>query len=244
MRIPGRQWCRNKRRTNRASRRPWRRLQHVDVAIALGQAIRERLPLVATGAASVHTQLSLKWKMLGVALDGDYVNSLRLMRVYIDRETEVGRQVTADLMPGVAGVVAAHDVPVLLHKEHSRARRMHRDPVNAMADFGRRIGNVFGPQSLVEVARHVLPASSLRKAPAAEIAMKIRAGSARIREESCASTCRRRLAASAVRSRGRADPRVRPTFVRRRLTGTRQRLQPPHRRCRDRSAMVRDAKLV
>ena len=33
-------------------------------------------------------------------------------------EAEVGGQVAADLVPGVAGVVAAHHVPVLLHEQH------------------------------------------------------------------------------------------------------------------------------
>ena len=57
-------------------------------------------------------------------------------------EAEVGGQVAADLVPRVAGVVAAHHVPVLLHEQHVRARRVHRDAVDAVADLGIRVGNV------------------------------------------------------------------------------------------------------
>ena len=38
-------------------------------------------------------------------------------------------------MPRVAGVVASHHVPVLLHEEYVRAGRVHRDPVNAVPDL-------------------------------------------------------------------------------------------------------------
>ena len=88
--------------------------------------------------------------MLPVAFDGDHVDGLRLVRVYVDHEPEVGGQVSADLVPRVAGVVAAHDVPVLLHKEHVRARAVHGDVVNAVADLGIRVGDVLRMQSLVD----------------------------------------------------------------------------------------------
>ena len=42
----------------------------------------------------------------------------------------------------LAGVVAAHDVPVLLHEEDVRARGMHGQAVNAVADLGGWIGDV------------------------------------------------------------------------------------------------------
>ena len=80
--------------------------------------------------------------MLGVALDRDDVDGVRLVRVNVDREPEVGRQVAADLVPRLAGVVAAHDVPVLLHEQHVRTRRVHGDAVNAVADLGSRVGDV------------------------------------------------------------------------------------------------------
>src|SRR5947207_2664695 len=85
--------------------------QYVHVAVALRQAVRERLPLVSARAAAVHAQLSLGWIVLGVALDGDDVDGLRLVRVHVDREPEVARQIPAHLLPRYAGVVAAHDVP-------------------------------------------------------------------------------------------------------------------------------------
>ena len=62
------------------------------------------------------------------------------MRVDFDREAEIGRQIAADLVPGFAGVVAAHDVPVLLHEQHVRARRVHGDAVDAVADLRVRVG--------------------------------------------------------------------------------------------------------
>ena len=46
--------------------------------------------------------------MFRVALDRNNVDRLRLMRVHVDHETEVGGQVPADFMPIIAGVVAAH----------------------------------------------------------------------------------------------------------------------------------------
>ncbi len=90
--------------------------------------------------------------MLPVALDGDDVDGLRLVGVNVDHEAEVGRQVAADFLPRVAGVVAAHHVPVLLHEEHVRARAVHGDVVNAVADLGVRVGDVLGMQSLVDGA--------------------------------------------------------------------------------------------
>ena len=88
--------------------------------------------------------------MLRVALDRHDVDGLRLVRVNVDREAEIGRQVAADLVPRLAGVVAAHDVPVLLHEQHVRARGVHRDAVDAVADLGSRIGNVQRMQAAVD----------------------------------------------------------------------------------------------
>ena len=47
------------------------------------------------------------------------------------------------------GVVAAHHVPVLLHVQHGRARRVHRQVVHAMADLGVGIRDPFGAQAAV-----------------------------------------------------------------------------------------------
>ena len=88
--------------------------------------------------------------MLSVALDGHDVNGFRLVRVNVDREAEIGGQISADFLPGIAGVVAAHDVPMFLHEQDVRARRVHGDVVNAVADFGIRVGNVRGVQALVD----------------------------------------------------------------------------------------------
>src|SRR6267378_401122 len=57
--------------------------QNVDVAVALRQTFRERLPLVSARAAAVHAQLPIWGKVLRVALDGDDVDSLRLVSVNV-----------------------------------------------------------------------------------------------------------------------------------------------------------------
>ncbi len=88
--------------------------------------------------------------MLRVALDRHDVDRLRLVRVDVDRKAEVGRQVAADLVPGVAGVVAAHHVPVLLHEQHVRPRGVHGDAVHAVADLGVRIGDLLRAQAAVD----------------------------------------------------------------------------------------------
>ena len=69
--------------------------QHVDVTIALRQTVRERLPFVAAGPAAIDAQFSVGRKMLGVALDRDDVDRLRLVGVDVDREAEIGRQIAA-----------------------------------------------------------------------------------------------------------------------------------------------------
>src|SRR5262249_35679416 len=59
-----------------------------------------------------------------------------------DREAEVAGKVAADLVPGVAGVVAAHDVPMLLHEDRVRPRLVDRHAVNAVPDVGVRVGEL------------------------------------------------------------------------------------------------------
>ena len=70
--------------------------------------------------------------------------------MHVDREPEVGRQVPADLMPGLAAVVAAHDVPVLLHEQHLRPVRVHCQPVHAVPDLGVRVRDALGLQPPVD----------------------------------------------------------------------------------------------
>ena len=107
--------------------------------------------------------------MLPVALDRDDIDGVRLVGVNVDRETEVGRQVAADLPPGLAGVVAAHDVPVLLHEQDIGRERVHGDVMNAVSDFGAWSG-MHSERSPRLIGCHVLPPSSVRNAPAAEMA--------------------------------------------------------------------------
>ena len=99
-------------------------------------------PLVAAGAAAVNLQLAVDGEMLGVALDGDHVDGFGLVGVDIDDEAEVGGKIAADFVPVVAGVVGAHDVPVLLHEEDIGTRGVQRDVVDAVADLGVGVGHV------------------------------------------------------------------------------------------------------
>jgi hypothetical protein len=124
--------------------------QHVHVAVFLRQAVGQRLPGVAAGAAAVHAQLALGRVVLRVALDRHDVDGVRFVRVHRHGETEIAGQIAADLEPRVAGIVAAHHVPVLLHEERVRPRRMHGDAVHAVADFGFRVGDVLRMQAAVD----------------------------------------------------------------------------------------------
>src|SRR5207248_8396005 len=118
--------------------------------IALRQAIAERLPFIPAGAAAVDAQLAVKRKVFAIALDGDDVDRLRLMRVNVDHESKVSGQIPAHFVPGIAAVVAAHHVPMFLHKEHVGARLMRSDMMNAVADLGIGIGNVLRLQAAID----------------------------------------------------------------------------------------------
>src|SRR5208283_5281646 len=87
--------------------------------------------------------------MLGVTLDGHHVDRLRLVRMDVYREAEISRQVPADLFPGLARIVAAHDVPVLLHVQHLRTRWVHGQAVNAVADLCVRVRDSLRTKTLV-----------------------------------------------------------------------------------------------
>src|SRR5262249_58012921 len=82
--------------------------QHVDIAVALRQTLGKRLPLVAASATAVHTQLALGRIVFRVARNRDDVDGVRLVRVHVNWEAEVSRQVAADLVPRLAGIVAPH----------------------------------------------------------------------------------------------------------------------------------------
>src|SRR5438105_5027706 len=88
--------------------------------------------------------------MLRVALDGDDVNGFGFVRMHINRETEIAWQIAAHFAPGIAGVVAPHHVPMFLHEQRVRLRRMHRDAMNAMTDFRQRIGNILRMQTAID----------------------------------------------------------------------------------------------
>src|SRR5258708_17242457 len=122
----------------------------VDVAIARRKALGERFPLVAAGLAAINAELALGNEVFAVALDRRDVDRFRLVGVHINHEAEIGGEIATDFVPAVAGVVAAHDVPMLLHEERVWLGWMHGDVVNAVADFGVGIGNELGNQALVD----------------------------------------------------------------------------------------------
>ncbi len=88
--------------------------------------------------------------MFRVALDRHHVDRLRLVRVNVNHKSEIRRQIAADFLPGIAGIIAAHHVPMLLHEEHTRALGMHRNVMNAVADLGVRIRNILRSQPAVD----------------------------------------------------------------------------------------------
>src|SRR5262249_24277559 len=100
--------------------------------------------------AAIHAQSATGRVMLGVAFDWYNVNGLRLVCVHIDRESEIGRQIAADLTPRSARIIAAHDVPVLLHKQPLWARLVHGNPVHAVADLRIWIRNVLRVQPAID----------------------------------------------------------------------------------------------
>src|SRR2546422_764686 len=87
--------------------------------------------------------------MLRVAFNRDDVDSFRLVGVNLDRESEIGGQVAADLLPRLTSVVTTHDVPVLLHEQHVWTRWVHGNAMNAVTYLRSWIRNVFGFQSPV-----------------------------------------------------------------------------------------------
>ena len=136
---------------------------------------------------------------------GHDVDRLRLVGVHVDREAEVGRQVAADLVPRVAGVVAAHHVPVLLHEQHVGPRRVHGDAVDAVADLGVGSGmySECRPRLIgFQVAAAVVGAERARGRDGDEDPVRDRSG----RAGWCAGTCRPRRAASAAPSSWLAQP--------------------------------------
>ena len=67
---------------------------------------------------------------------GNTVVPSRWQATDCDREFEVRRQVPADFLPRLPRIVAAHDVPMLLHEQHLGSCGVHGDTVHAMADLG------------------------------------------------------------------------------------------------------------
>ena len=72
------------------------------------------------------------------------------MRVHVDDEAKIGGKIAADLAPAVAGVVAAHHVPMLLHEEHIWPRAVHGDMMNAVAHLSSGVGHHWRHQALVD----------------------------------------------------------------------------------------------
>ena len=116
----------------------------------LRQALGQRLPLLAAGAAAVDAQLAVRRYVLVVALDRHDVDRLRLVGVHRDREAEVRGQVAADLTPLAARVVGAHHVPVLLHEQRVRPGRVLREAVHAVADLRVLVRDLVRAQALVD----------------------------------------------------------------------------------------------
>src|SRR5688500_14311632 len=88
--------------------------------------------------------------MLGVTFDWHNVNGIGLVRMHVDHEAEVGGEIPADFVPGLARIIGTHDVPMLLHEQHVRTGSVHRNVVNTMTDLRSRVRNILGMQSTVD----------------------------------------------------------------------------------------------
>src|SRR6478672_13687795 len=88
--------------------------------------------------------------MLRIALDRYDVNRFRLMRMNVDRKSEIAWQIAADLIPRTARVIAAHYIPMLLHEQRVWARRMHRDPMHTVTDLRVGIRDVLRVQPAID----------------------------------------------------------------------------------------------
>lgn len=72
-------------------------------------------------------------------------------------EAEVRWEIAAHFPPRIAAIVAAHDVPMLLHEEHVGSRRMQGDMVHAVANLGFRIGDALRAQALIDRSSETTP---------------------------------------------------------------------------------------
>ena len=89
-----------------------------------------------------------------------------------DRETEIGRQVAADLVPESAGIVASHDIPMFLHEQGIWMRGCiamlwTQCPTSASGS-----GSSKGESRPLLIGFQLNPPSSVRNTPAAEMARR------------------------------------------------------------------------
>src|SRR5262245_39298580 len=98
--------------------------------------------MVATRPAAIDAQSTAGRVMLRIALNWYDINRFGLMRMNVDRKSKIARQISADLMPGTARVIAAHHVPMLLHEQGFWTRGMHRDSMHAVTNLRVRVRNV------------------------------------------------------------------------------------------------------
>ena len=157
--------------------------QYVHVAVLLRQAVGQGFPFSAASAATIHAQFTFEREMFGIALDRDDINSFRFVGMHVDGEAEISGQVAADFLPGIAGIVAAHDVPCSGMRSDAK---VHRMPGRS----GRRaLGSGMSDRRpwLIGSARAAIVGAERART---EIAMYMRSGSGSSRI--VCNTCRRR----------------------------------------------------
>src|SRR5262249_53988130 len=137
--------------------------QDREVTVLLRKALGQPLPGVAAVIAAPDSGCAVR---TGARHPGQryHVDRVGIVRVDHDREAEVRRQTLGDGAPGAAGVVgarhadvgapAAGAVPftpaaVVLHVEPAWRVGMAGDLVNALAEFGIRVGREAGPHAVV-----------------------------------------------------------------------------------------------
>ncbi len=92
----------------------------------------------------------------GITLHRNDVDRFGFVGVHADGKTEIAGQVATHFGPGISPIVAAHNVPVVLHEQHVGVGRMHGEAMDAMARLTFRLRHKIRMKSTV----HRLPGFS------------------------------------------------------------------------------------
>src|SRR2546421_9858427 len=118
--------------------------------VLLRQTTRQRLPRISAVARAIDAQLGFGRATKLVRFNWNDVNGISIVRIDLHRETKIGWQTLADVLPRITGVVAAINAPVMLQEHAIGIRRMAHNLVHALSPFG-----------VLLIGRHELRADTL-----------------------------------------------------------------------------------